>query len=399
MKTFKFCALLALIGAMATSCGNAPKQQVEVAPSSDYIVSAYIWPSCHDDPVAHQYLWEEGIGEWQVIKRGDPRFPGHYQPRQPLWGYELDNNPEVVEKWIQTALKYGVNTFCYDWYWFKEGPYLESALNDGFLKAPSNQKMNFYIMWANHDVKYNYWNYHKWGDREDLLFEGATDWKNFKIIVERVIRQYFKQPNYLKFNGCPIFAVFSMENFIKTFGSKEEAAKGVAYMREEVKKAGFPDMHFMMMNGGCPGYNEQSEAYYKGLIDALGIDSWALYNMGGTDPDYMTYGANSMKLRKSWDNAVEIPFFPCVSIGWDDTPRFPAKGENDVVHFHNTPSAFAGFLKAAKDYADAHADQQPKMININAWNEWVEGSYLLPDKLNGYGYLQAVRDVLDGKYD
>lgn len=30
---------------------------------------------------------------------------------------------------------------------------------------------------------------------------------------------------------------------------------------------------------------------------------------------------------------------------------------------------------------------------------YIEGSYLLPDHLNGYGYLQAVRDVLDGKYE
>ena len=37
---------------------------------------------------------------------------------------------------------------------------------------------------------------------------------------------------------------------------------------------------------------------------------------------------------------------------------------------------------------------------INAWNEWVEGSYLLPDHKYGFGFLEAVRDVIiDGKYD
>ena len=80
----------------------------------DYRVCAYVWPSCHDDSLAHRWLWEDGEGEWEVIKKGNPRFEGHYQPKQPLWGYELDDDPQVVEKWIRTALKYGVNTFIYD---------------------------------------------------------------------------------------------------------------------------------------------------------------------------------------------------------------------------------------------------------------------------------------------
>jgi hypothetical protein len=40
-----------------------------------------------------------------------------------------------------------------------------------------------------------------------------------------------------------------------------------------------------------------------------------------------------------------------------------------------------------------------KLITINAWNEWIEDSYLLPDKKFGYAYLEAVRDVFEGKYE
>jgi hypothetical protein len=35
----------------------------------------------------------------------------------------------------------------------------------------------------------------------------------------------------------------------------------------------------------------------------------------------------------------------------------------------------------------------PKILTINAWNEWTEGSYLEPDTAHGMGYLEAIRDV------
>ena len=138
-----------------------------------------------------------------MIKKGNPRFDGHYQPRQPLWGYEMDNDPKVVEKWIDIATEHGVNVFVYDWYWYDEGPFLESALNDGFLKAGNNEKMQFYVMWANHDVKYNYWNYHLYNDNTNILWNAKVDWENYKIIVDRIINQYFKRPNYFKIDGEP----------------------------------------------------------------------------------------------------------------------------------------------------------------------------------------------------
>ena len=56
-------------------------------------------------------------------------------------------------------------------------------------------------MWANHDVKQNYWNVHKYKDTDTLFWDGAVDLENFKIIVVRVINNYFNQPNYCKIEG------------------------------------------------------------------------------------------------------------------------------------------------------------------------------------------------------
>jgi hypothetical protein len=394
----KFSALIVLVILFGCSSGvQSPKQEVKQA-KSDYYVAAYIWPSCHDDSLATEKLWPEGTGEWEVIKKGNLRFDGHYQPRQPLWGYELDNDPKVVEKWIDVATDHGVNVFVYDWY--EEGPFLESALNDGFLKARNNEKMQFYIMWANHDVKYNYWNVHRYNDNTDILWNAKVDWKNYQIIVDRVINQYFKRPNYFKINGEPVFSIFSVSKLLESFGnSAEEARKALDYFRDEVKKAGFPGLHIQWNQGGGSVMSVAAAMQFTNSVKAMGFNSVAMYNMGGRDEDYIVYGTNSIRIREQMDSVLDVPVFPCVSIGWDDTPRFPAKGIHDVVHYHNTPQSFATLLAKAKKYADNHPEQ-PKLITINAWNEWVEGSYLLPDMLNGFGYLEAVKEVIiESKYD
>jgi hypothetical protein len=380
-----------------TSCTRQTAQNA--AGRNDYYVAAYVWPSCHDDSMGREKLWPDGTGEWEVIRKGNPRFDGHYQPRLPLWGYEMDDDPKVVEKWIDVAVDHGVNVFIYDWYWYDEQPFLESAVNNGFLKAANNEKMHFYLMWANHDVRKNYWNVHRHGDNDSLLWNAAVDWKNFKIIVDRVIRQYFSKPNYFKIDGQPVFAVFSVWELLESFnGSVEETRKALDYFRTEVRNAGFPGLHLQLIYGGGFTLNENNTQLVTDDIRRLNFNSVTYYNMGGFDEDYLTYGNRSVAIREQWDKALDVPVFPCTSVGWDDTPRFPAKGIKDVVHYHNTPESFAALLSKAKKYVDAHPEQ-PKLMTINAWNEWVEGSYLLPDMKHGFGYLEAVRDVMNGKYD
>lgn len=61
----------------------------------------------------------------------------------------------------------------------------------------------------------------------------------------------------------------------------------------------------------------------------------------------------------------------------------------------NTPEAFEGRLRAVKALADTLPESR-RVITINCWNEWTEGSYLEPDTRNGLAYLEAVRRVFEG---
>jgi hypothetical protein len=86
-------------------------------------------------------------------------------------------------------------------------------------------------------------------------------------------------------------------------------------------------------------------------------------------------------------------------MGWDSSPRTV---QSDVfinagypftpTLSGNTPDAFREALARAKAFLDARTSV-PKILTINAWNEWTEGSYLEPDTVHGRGYLEAIRDV------
>ena len=394
MHFFAFMGLL--LFSVLSSCNtkdSGKRDQADVKKEPEYDVAAYVWPSCHHDERLGDIIWPDGMGEWEVIKKGNPRFEGHYQPKVPLWGYEADDDPRVMERWIDAASDHGVNVFIFDWYWLDGGPFLESSLNNGFLKAGNNEKIKFYVMWANHDMPAKLINVHKFEDYNSVRWDGAVDLENFEMIVERVISQYFIRPNYYKIDGKPVFSLFMINEFIEGLGGLEKAARAIQYFREETKKAGFPGLHLQQIVFDTP----DEEVLHQ--IETLGANSVTMYNWDGPHPqDYIQWGVEGMERIREWDEALSIPFFPNASIGWDDSPRFPAKAKERIVHFNQSPEAFSSFLQKAKDYCDEHPEQA-KLITVFAWNEWIEGSYLLPDMKYGFSYLEAVKKVMGKEYE
>ena len=90
-------------------------------------------------------------------------------------------------------------------------------------------------------------------------------------------------------------------------------------------------------------------------------------------------------------------YFAHASVGWDNNARFPA-GTVRPAAMNSTPEKFEKVLRRAKDWCDKNTPEgTPKLITINAWNEWTEGSYLEPDTHFKFGYLEAIKRVFGAK--
>ena len=86
-------------------------------------------------------------------------------------------------------------------------------------------------------------------------------------------------------------------------------------------------------------------------------------------------------------------------MGWDPSPRADQSQTFDNFGYpfmnvikDNTPREFSTALEMAKQRLLAETSGL-RILILNCWNEWTEGSYLEPDTVHGMAYLEAVKKV------
>ena len=372
------------------------KQKAEVA--------VYYFPNYHLDP--RNEAWHgKGWTEWDLVKGARPRFPGHQQPKVPMWGYLDESKPETAQLQIDAAADHGIDAFIYDWYWYEDGPFLNRALEEGFLQAPNNDRLKFALMWANHDWM-NIFPYKRSMDHT-LLQSGKVSDQAFDAAIDYMIEKYFRHPSYWRVNGGLYVSFYELMSLIQSMGGIEQTRVALDRFREKTRQAGLGELHLNAVVWGIqnlPG--EKTLENPSEMVKMFGFDSVTSYvwihNVPMESFPTVDYAQYAQKAAQDWNKfrgQYDVPYFPNVSMGWDSSPRTVQTDVFDPLGYPftsvltgNTPTEFKISLEAVKNFLDK-GTTNPPIVTINSWNEWTEGSYIEPDTVHGMGYLEAIRDV------
>jgi hypothetical protein len=367
-------------------------------------ILAYYFPNWHrDGQNAERY--GHGWNEWQLLKNAKPRFDGHRQPRVPALGYVDESIPDVMAAEIDLAADSGVDAFVFDFYWYADGPFLSDALDSGYLAAPNRDRTGFALMWANHDWLDIFPAHHSGNAK---MKKGAISRQVFDQMVDRIIANYFSQPEYLTVEGQPFFSIYEIGSLIEGLGGIDKAADALRSFRDKTIAAGHAGLY---LDATVWGFGVLPTAITvvnpSELIAKLGFNSASSYvwihhtDVARSDfplGDWDTVADDAFTAYEEYASDLTVPFIPNVTVGWDSSPR-TAQDEPFTYDaypwypvFDSHPAQFERGLERVAEFVERQQQPHP-MITINAWNEWTEGSSLLPDDTHGTAFLDAVRRV------
>ena len=377
-------------------------------------VIAYYLPQYHPTEINDKY-WGKGFTEWTNVAKAKPSFRGHYQPQIPadLGFYDL-RLPEVREEQAKLARQAGIEGFCYWHYWFGNGKrILEMPFNE-VLKS-GKPDFPFCLGWANHSWSNKTWKKSE-GFQKDVVFleqlyPGDEDYiKHFYTVLPA-----FKDHRYITVNGKPLFLIYAPDDFkdvthfIELWNklAHQNGLKGIHFVARTTSVGSLkPNISKSKLMGAInshydsyirKGFNAVasstlkqaeilSKGYYKKMLNLL-LEKLDI-KIAKERYDYRNIIKN---LYFEEDKRLDV--YPQLVPRWDKTPR---QGKNAEVFYNSTPKAFKKSVEFALECIKDKPEEE-KILFLFAWNEWGEGAYMEPDLQYGHGYIDALREALEGK--
>lgn len=337
--------------------------------------------------------WGKGFTEWTNVAKAKPRFRGHYQPHLPSdTGFYDLRLPEARQMQADMAHEAGIYGFCYYHYWFNGKQLMERPVEE--ILSSGEPDYPFMLCWANENWARNWA-----GGFNDVLiaqnYSDEDDIDHMRYLCSKV----FSDKRYIRIDNKPVFAIYrpllfpDMNKTITTWRrvAKEEFGMEIYLIRVECEKDQGPDSHRWnfdcsmdfqpLLMGGFDNWKKNffTKAYNRIFKPDISIMK-RLYEYG----DYVNYRLSQpMK---------DYRCYPCVSPGWDNSPRRVGKGF--LAFKHSTPELFKKWLSDTLERFEPYSKEE-NLVFINAWNEWAEGNHLEPDQKWGHAYLDATKEAIE----
>ena len=355
---------------------------------SDVTYVAFYLPQFHPVPENDEW-WGKGFTEWTNVTKARQLFEGHYQPHLPAdFGFYDLRLREVQYEQIASARKYGIDAFCFHYYWFAGRRILERPVED-FL-ADKQARIQFCLCWANEN-----WT-RKWDASEhEILIAQSYSPRNDIAFIESVL-PFFRDERYLRVDGAPVLVVYRPQQF-------PDAKATAARWRRVCREAGIGEIHLVA-----------ALTHGNSDFESLGFDAgveFPPHNVRVRDrKDELKLYAPLAGWVERYGEAAEKFLqhdyrrrlvYRCVYPSWDNTARVDGAG---LITLDSTPENYERWLNRATHRTLLERQPSQRLLFINAWNEWAEGCHLEPDRKYGSAFLEATlrvkerRSTLNGRF-
>lgn len=323
--------------------------------------------------------WGKGFTEWTNVTKAKPSYDGHYQPHLSAdFGFYDLRLREIRHEQINLAKQFGIDGFCYHYYWFSGKRLLEKPFND-MLDDPKSS-MPFCVCWANEN-----WT-RRWdaAEHQVLIAQNYTDEDDLNFIKDLI--PIIKDTRYIKIDDAPFVVVYRPQQL-------PNAKKTLAVWRDYARSVGIEKLHL------CAALTHGNRNYEQFGFDS-GVE-FPPHNLDGVRASNNDFAfknkffghiipyeliAESYLNRKAENQLVFKTVFP----SWDNTARC---GNRALIIPNGTPSNYEYWLAQSIELAK---NVNNEFVFINAWNEWAEGCHLEPDRKYGHQFLEATLRATSG---
>jgi hypothetical protein len=352
---------------------------------------AFYFPQFHAIPENDEW-WGRGFTDWVNVRKAQPMFRDHYQPRVPLGGRYYDQSLKSTIEWqIGTARSYGVHGFCHYHYWF-DGKQLLQTPTDIVMES-KELDFPFCLAWANET-----WS-RRWDGRDHHILQEQTH-RPDKVLWEAHFNYLFRawsDDRAIKVDGKPMFLIYRAHRI-------HQMAEMFDFWRELAHRRGLPGLYFaaikqyefpmpeVLKHFDAVVQFQPFEALYspdfemalptiqrgravqlaRRLLpekaqDLLRAARYSLFE-GLTFYDYDRVWKHILKTERE----AGIPAFPGAFVDWDNTARYKKRAR---IFRGASPERFEHWFRQLVEITARRPDPE-HFIFLNAWNEWAEGTYL-----------------------
>lgn len=342
---------------------------------------AFYLPQFHPFP-ENDAWWGKGFTEWTNVTKAQPNFTNHYQPHLPIhFGFYDLRVPEILIEQAELARNYGIYGFNFYYYWF-DGKVLMHKPFEILLKHKEID-INFCITWANEN-----WS-RRWDGAEHDILIGQNHCEKDSIAFLENLYPFFKDERYIRIDNKPVLIIYRADII-------PQMKETVELWRNKAVQDGFDGLYlicsqtFGITSPEPFGFDAAME-FPPHTVMSRRIDEeveMVNHEFTGSIYDYEEVVQNACQKEEP-----NYKMFRTAMLSWDNTAR---KQNNSHSFHHFSLLKYKQWISniAFNTYNNPKYEKNEKLIFINAWNEWAEGTHLEPDRKFGYGYLEATHQVI-----